>query len=178
MPLKNFLFTVIIVGGFFALAEILLAVDGVRPALSTDDPFFGFAGNVPLYVEVQADDGSTVLRPDDYIVRARLAELLERQGEDGPAMEQYRKVLQDGPDLARAHLRLAGLLIRREEAAEALQHGQEALRLDPALYEAHYVIGLAMQQQVRLDEAEHHFSEAQRHETNGNVDFRQRQDLF
>jgi Tfp pilus assembly protein PilF len=52
------------------------------------------------------------------------------------------------------------------------------LRIDPALYEAHQVIGLAMQQQGRLDEAEHHFSEAQRHETNGNVDLRQRQDLF
>ena len=62
MPLKNSLFTVILVGGFFALAEILLALAGVRPALSTDDPFFGFAGNVPLYVEAQADDGSTVLR--------------------------------------------------------------------------------------------------------------------
>jgi hypothetical protein len=48
MRLKNFLFTVILVSGFFAIAEVLLAVAGVRPALSTDDPFFGFARNVPL----------------------------------------------------------------------------------------------------------------------------------
>ena len=61
-------------------------------------------------------------RPDDYIVRARLAELLERLGEDDPAMEHYRKVLQARPDLARAHLRFARLLLGQEQVAEALQH--------------------------------------------------------
>jgi tetratricopeptide (TPR) repeat protein len=62
MSLKNIIFSITVVASFFAGCELLLALAGVRPALSTEDPFFGFARNIPLFVEHKAANGSTVLR--------------------------------------------------------------------------------------------------------------------
>jgi len=63
--LKNVLFTLIVVTAFFAASEMLLALVGIRPSLSTEDPFFGFAGNIPLFVEKEQADGSVMLRTAD-----------------------------------------------------------------------------------------------------------------
>ena len=62
MYLKNVLFTFIIVTGFFGASELILASMGVTPVLLTDDPFVGFAENVPQFVETTAADGSVILR--------------------------------------------------------------------------------------------------------------------
>lgn len=63
--LKNILFSAIVLVAFFATGEVLLAIAGVRPSISTEDPFFGFAGNVPLFVEEKGEDGKSVLRTAD-----------------------------------------------------------------------------------------------------------------
>ena len=61
MYIKNVLFTFIIVTGFFGASELILASMGVTPVLLTDDPFVGFAENVPQFVETTAADGSVIL---------------------------------------------------------------------------------------------------------------------
>jgi tetratricopeptide (TPR) repeat protein len=60
--LKHSLFTVIIVAAFFGLMEAVLAVAGVRPLLLTEDPFVGFADNVPQFVPDIRPDGTPILR--------------------------------------------------------------------------------------------------------------------
>ena len=62
MYLKNVLFAFIIVTGFFGASELILASMGVTPVLLTDDPFVGFAENVPQFVEATEADGSVILR--------------------------------------------------------------------------------------------------------------------
>ncbi len=62
MFFKNSLFTVIIVAAFFGAVEVVLAVAGVRPLLLTEDPFVGFADNVPQFVPDIRPDGTSILR--------------------------------------------------------------------------------------------------------------------
>ncbi len=59
---KNILFTIIIVAVFFVLLELALTLVGVRPVLVTEDPFVGFAENIPLFVEARQPDGSVLLK--------------------------------------------------------------------------------------------------------------------
>jgi tetratricopeptide (TPR) repeat protein len=65
MFLKNCLFSVVIISLFFTGCELVLAIAGVRPTLATEDPFVGFAENVPLFVEARQADGSIVMRAAD-----------------------------------------------------------------------------------------------------------------
>jgi len=62
MFLKNILYSIIAVTAFFAGCELILAVAGVQPVLSTEDPFVGFAENIPLFVAEQTTGGATVLK--------------------------------------------------------------------------------------------------------------------
>ena len=62
MYIKNALFSFIIVTGFFGASELILASIGVNPALLTEDPFVGFAENIPQFVEATRTDGSVILR--------------------------------------------------------------------------------------------------------------------
>jgi tetratricopeptide (TPR) repeat protein len=62
MYIKNILFTFIIVAGFFGAGELILASIGITPALLTEDPFVGFAENIPQFVEDTGVDGSVILK--------------------------------------------------------------------------------------------------------------------
>ena len=62
MYFKNVLFTFIIVTGFFGASELILASFGISPALLTEDPFVGFAENIPQFVEATGADGSVILK--------------------------------------------------------------------------------------------------------------------
>jgi tetratricopeptide (TPR) repeat protein len=46
---------------FFLLVEGGLALFGVKPALQTEDPFVGFAANVPLFIPAPGPDGGKVM---------------------------------------------------------------------------------------------------------------------
>ncbi|HZR45958.1 MAG TPA: SGNH/GDSL hydrolase family protein, partial [Candidatus Manganitrophaceae bacterium] len=59
---KGILFTTLLVTLFFGALELVLALAGVRPVLVTEDPFVGFAGNSPLFVEERRPDGSVLLK--------------------------------------------------------------------------------------------------------------------
>jgi tetratricopeptide (TPR) repeat protein len=58
MFFKNLLFTLIIVTGFFATAELVLALAGVRPLLLSEDPLVGFADSIPQFIKARRKDGS------------------------------------------------------------------------------------------------------------------------
>jgi len=49
---KKATFAVVAVVGFFVALEVLLALAGITPILYTEDPYVGFAGRIPLFVEV------------------------------------------------------------------------------------------------------------------------------
>jgi len=49
---KKALFSAIVFVGFFAGVETLLALVGVEPRLAYEDPYVGFSGAAPLYVEL------------------------------------------------------------------------------------------------------------------------------
>ena len=50
-PWKKGLFAAITTLSFFLLLELLLAILGVKPVLYEQDPFVGFAANIPLFQE-------------------------------------------------------------------------------------------------------------------------------
>jgi len=54
---KKLLFSSVITIVFLLLLELILAAIGIRPVLYDEDPYVGFASNVPLFVERLGDDG-------------------------------------------------------------------------------------------------------------------------
>jgi tetratricopeptide (TPR) repeat protein len=82
MFIRNCLFTIIIITLFFAGCELVLAIAGVRPVLSIEDPFVGFAENVPLFVEEKQPDGSTVIRTADNKLRLFNYQAFQREKGD------------------------------------------------------------------------------------------------
>ncbi len=46
---------------FFAVLEAVLALVGVAPRAYEEDPYVGFSGRAPLFVEVRQADGSVVM---------------------------------------------------------------------------------------------------------------------
>ena len=62
MFFRNTLFTLIIVTAFFGTVEIVLAAFGVQPALLTEDPLVGFAGNVPQFAAATREDGTVLMQ--------------------------------------------------------------------------------------------------------------------
>ena len=58
---KKALFAFVTVGGFFVLVEISLALWGIEPVLYAEDPYVGFAGNIPLLIEETAADGQVYM---------------------------------------------------------------------------------------------------------------------
>jgi Flp pilus assembly protein TadD len=65
MFLRNCLFSIFVVTVFFTGSELILAMAGVRPVVSVEDPFVGFSEHIPLFVEGTSADGRTVLRTAD-----------------------------------------------------------------------------------------------------------------
>ncbi len=66
---KKALFATVTVGGFFLILEGVLALAGVRPQTATADPYVGFAGNIPLYIEERGADGKTYMTTGPSKVR-------------------------------------------------------------------------------------------------------------
>jgi tetratricopeptide (TPR) repeat protein len=63
LPLwKKVLFSIVTTVLFFAVLELVLKIAGVRTLLYDDDPYVGFASNIPLFVEGR--DGEMVTAPN------------------------------------------------------------------------------------------------------------------
>jgi len=58
---KKLLFAAIATALFFAALEAVLAVVGIAPRAFEEDPYVGFSGRAPLFVEVEQDDGTVVM---------------------------------------------------------------------------------------------------------------------
>ena len=54
---KKLLFALLTTFAFFAAVEGLLALYGVRPLAAEREPYVGFAGSIPLFVEQAGEDG-------------------------------------------------------------------------------------------------------------------------
>ena len=62
LPLsRKLLFAVVATALFFAGLEAVLALAGVAPRAYEEDPYVGFSGRSPLFVEVRQADGSVVM---------------------------------------------------------------------------------------------------------------------
>jgi len=59
---KKLLLGLVVTCLFFGALELVLALCGVRPILYSEDPFVGFASNIPLFVEEARSNGEVVLR--------------------------------------------------------------------------------------------------------------------
>ncbi|HZR46015.1 MAG TPA: hypothetical protein VFA47_04885, partial [Candidatus Manganitrophaceae bacterium] len=59
---KNIFFAVLVVALFFVALELALALFGIDPVLSAEDPFVGFARSIPLFIEEPQPDGSVLLK--------------------------------------------------------------------------------------------------------------------
>ncbi|MCJ7616726.1 MAG: SGNH/GDSL hydrolase family protein, partial [Desulfobacterales bacterium] len=62
---KMLLFAVLTLFIFFVGVESALTLIGVKPFLVTEDPFVGFAKNIPLFVEQPQSDGTVMLATAD-----------------------------------------------------------------------------------------------------------------
>lgn len=83
MFFKNLLFTVIIVTGFFVIAELFLAVAGVQPLLLTEDPLVGFADNIPQFIKATRKGGRDVyVTPENKLMLFNFQEFPQQKGED------------------------------------------------------------------------------------------------
>lgn len=58
---KKLLLSLLVTVAFFVVVEVVLAVAGVEPASYADDPYVGFTGASPLFVESTGPDGRTWL---------------------------------------------------------------------------------------------------------------------
>jgi tetratricopeptide (TPR) repeat protein len=93
------------------------------------------------------------------------AEALESQGKWGEAEKEYRKVLEQNPQVPGIHFLLGRLLLSKPDAGptageEARKEFQEELKIDPSNAGAEYVLGEMARQDSQWDDAIQHFSRA------------------
>ena len=83
MFFKNLLFTLLIVTGFFVMAELVLAVAGVRPVILSEDPLVGFADNIPQFVKARRKDGAEMyITPPNKLKLFNFQEFPQRKNDD------------------------------------------------------------------------------------------------
>jgi tetratricopeptide (TPR) repeat protein len=93
------------------------------------------------------------------------AEALEMQDKWDAAAAEYRKVLQQNPNLPGTHFRLGRLLLSRpnpgpDVSEQARKEFEKELEIDPSNAAAEYILGELARQNQQLEEAIKHFSRA------------------
>jgi tetratricopeptide (TPR) repeat protein len=69
---------------------------------------------------------AVALRPQEFVFRLRLAELLQEQGQNDEAEKQFREVLAQDDENHEAHLGLGRLAVRRGNLRDSIVHLQQA----------------------------------------------------
>jgi tetratricopeptide (TPR) repeat protein len=64
---KKLLFTLLVTVGFFLLLEGVLATFGLRPVLYDEDPYVGFAGQIPLFTEELRDGKAHLITAENKL---------------------------------------------------------------------------------------------------------------
>ena len=101
----------------------------------------------------QALSEAVTMRPGDLAAAIRLADLLERSGEESQAREVLEKALEAAPSSSAALYRLGRLLAGREPGV-AIGHLEAALEVESGYREALYALANAYRAEGREDDAE------------------------
>lgn len=99
-------------------------------------------------------------QPEDWVLRARQAELLEAAGDWSGARQSWEAVRQLLPGYGEAWYRLGNLADKTGDPETAESLFRQALRLRPESAEAWNALGLSLLAQQRWDEAEKAFQQA------------------
>ncbi len=98
---------------------------------------------------------AAALRPGDLPATLRLADLLEKSGDERQALGMLEAALQQAPDVAAAHYRLGRLYASRDRAKSSA-HLERALGIEPDYREAHYLLANAYTLAGRAEDAQRH----------------------
>ena len=97
---------------------------------------------------------------DFVAAHINLGVALDRRGQIGEAIPEYRKVLELEPDYAEAHNNLGLALAKQGQIAEAFAHLRRALEIKPDYLEAHYNLGLVLAGQGNREAAIEQYEKA------------------
>ena len=104
------------------------------------------------------------IAPDSYQAREMNAEALEIQGKWQDAAAEYRKILEQNPELPGIHFRIGRLILSQPETPTMQEDAKKEfvaeLRIDPNNAGAEYILGEFARQQSQWAEAIQHFSTA------------------
>jgi tetratricopeptide (TPR) repeat protein len=98
------------------------------------------------------------IAPTDPAAAALYGDALWAAGLFEESEEQYRRVLETSPDLARGHHGLARALAARSRLEEALAEAQTAIRLTPRDLELHHTAGAIYERMNKYEEASGSFT--------------------
>ncbi len=143
------------------------AVDFARVLNRTfpDDPEVLYR-TVHLYSDLSTRASVRLLfkAPASYQVHELNAEALETQGKWEDAEKEYRKILEDNPNLPGIHYRLGRILLSAPETAtsrdEARREFEQELKIDPGNAAAEFVLGELSFQAGKVEESVGYFSRA------------------
>ncbi len=99
--------------------------------------------------------GAAALLPNDLPTSLRLADLLEKSGDEQQAVRILEAVLQRTPTVAAVHYRL-GRLYALSDRAKSSAYLEQTLRIDPDYREAHYLLANAYTLAGRVEDARRH----------------------
>ena len=102
--------------------------------------------------------------PNSYQAHELDAESLETQGKWDEALVEYRKILEQNPQLPGIHYRIGRIILSQPPTAttadDARKEFEAELQIDPNNAGAEYVLGELSRQAQQWDEAIAHFSKA------------------
>jgi tetratricopeptide (TPR) repeat protein len=143
------------------------AVDAIR-ALNREfahDPDVLYA-TTHAYSDLSTRASLELLRrnPNSYQAKQLHAEALEVQGKWDEAIAEYRKILEQNPNLPGIHFRLGRFILSRPETAttavDAKKEFEEELKIDPSNAGAEYILAELSRQAQEWEGAIEHFARA------------------
>jgi len=123
-----------------------------------------------LELAERASQELTLAAPDSYQVQVLKAESLESQEKWAQAVEIYRKILEQHPNLRGIHYRVGHAAISQPESPtseeDAKKEFEQELSIDPVNAAAEFWLGEIARRQGRWDAAIEHFSSAAKLDAN------------
>ncbi|MFO1512712.1 MAG: tetratricopeptide repeat protein [Verrucomicrobiota bacterium] len=98
--------------------------------------------------------------PNNYLAHDMLGAVLEKRGENDPALREHLRALEIKPDYADAHNNLGVALQHQGKLAAAVEQYQRAIQLRPRYAEAHFNLAVALESAGQFDNAATEYSRA------------------
>jgi tetratricopeptide (TPR) repeat protein len=119
------------------------------------------AVNIPEFVDTPYDNFVSIRVPAvEHYRHFNAATKLVLAGQLEPAVEEYRRAIEEERDDSRIHANLSKTLLRLGRTDEALEHTREALRVNPANVEMQTNAGLLLTERGDFEEALMHLNAA------------------